>query len=194
METHKRLGCKNSYPSSLDLGCTFMRTVRPLSGIADLRRSFIVYSMIRSPAPLSVYLLLWPWIISQPVSFSDTYHHSSMARTLISSDNLSPLVLIITWFLCIISVLCMGARGATKFIFTRSIKSDDYSSLASLVISTLDPKQGLNLADPNILNQVSQYCSVHCCHSTNLKWAGQTCHRLGCCSNIRLLKGERTIP
>lgn len=70
-----------------------------------------------------------------------------MAPTLITSDNLSPLVLIITWFLCIISVLCMVARGATKIIFTRSIKSDDYSSLSSLVISLLGPRRILYFAN-----------------------------------------------
>ena len=58
-----------------------------------------------------------------------------MAQTLVTSNNLSPLVLILTWLLCIISVLSIMARGAAKLIFTRSIKSDDYSSLLSLVIS-----------------------------------------------------------
>ena len=58
-----------------------------------------------------------------------------MARTLITSDDYSPLVLIVTWFLCIISILSMVARGATKFIFIRSLTTDDYSSLSSLVTS-----------------------------------------------------------
>ena len=58
----------------------------------------------------------------------------SMAQKLVTRDNLSPLVLIVTWLLCIISFLSVMARGAAKLIFTRSIKSDDYSSLLSLVI------------------------------------------------------------
>ena len=63
-----------------------------------------------------------------------------MARTLVTSDDVSPLVLIITWFLCIISVLSIVARGATKLIFGRSVTSDDYSSLSSLVIFVLGPR------------------------------------------------------
>lgn len=57
-----------------------------------------------------------------------------MARTFITTENYSPIVLIITWFLCIVSTLNMVARGAAKAIFIRSIKSDDYLSLSSLVI------------------------------------------------------------
>lgn len=68
-----------------------------------------------------------------------------MAQTLITSDDLSPLVLIITWILCIISVLCMVARVATSIIFARPIKSDGYSSLLSLVISVLSPRGRLYL-------------------------------------------------
>lgn len=93
------------------------------------------------------------------------HHHFSMAQTLITSDDLSPLVLIITWILCIISVLCMVARVATSIIFARPIKSDGYSS-------------------QNIVHQVPQCCSVHCCHRTSLERAGQTCHRLRSYSNL----------
>lgn len=41
----------------------------------------------------------------------------------------------------------MVARGATKIIFTRPIKSDDYASLSSLVISLLRPRRMLYLAN-----------------------------------------------
>lgn len=58
-----------------------------------------------------------------------------MARTPITSDNLSPLILILTWFWCIVSVLCFGARAATKAIFSRSLSIEDYSSCLSLVSS-----------------------------------------------------------
>ena len=56
-----------------------------------------------------------------------------MARTLITSSNLSPLVLIITWFLCVISFLSMLARTVSKIIVMRSLKADDFTSFASLV-------------------------------------------------------------
>ena len=87
--------------------------------------------------------------VSQFHLLISTTYPFPMARTLIASDNLSPLVLIITWFLCIISVLSMVARGATKIISTRSIKSEDYSSLSSLVISWLSPRRVLEFANLN---------------------------------------------
>lgn len=108
-----------------------------------------------------------------------------MARTFITSDDLSPIVLTITWLLCIASVLSMVARGSAKLISTRSSKSDDYSSLSSLVISILSPRSALYFANLSIVHLVSQYCSVRRCHRANLKGAGQTCHRLGCCSDLR---------
>lgn len=58
-----------------------------------------------------------------------------MARTIITSSNLSPLVLIITWFLCIISSLSMLARGISKTIVMRSLKADDYTSVSSLLFN-----------------------------------------------------------
>ena len=63
-----------------------------------------------------------------------------MARTLITSDNLSPLILILTWFWCIVSVLCFGARAATKIIFSRSLSIEDYSSSLSVVSPNLDDR------------------------------------------------------
>ena len=56
-----------------------------------------------------------------------------MAQALVTSNNLSPLVLILTLFLCIISILSVGLRATTKIIFSRSWSVEDYSSLSSLV-------------------------------------------------------------
>ena len=77
-----------------------------------------------------------------------------MARTLVTSDDLSPLVLIVAWLLCIISALSVIARGASKLIFTRSVKSDDYSSLLSLVILPSVPQSFLILLTGNELSSL----------------------------------------
>ena len=107
-------------------------TADPLSDAVKPRYAFHGPVVNKEPCSLKSYSILSSLVrliveLVFPLSLS-------MARTLVTSNNLSPLVLILTWLLCIISVLSVLARGGAKLIFTRSIKSDDYSSLLSLVI------------------------------------------------------------
>ena len=49
-----------------------------------------------------------------------------MAHTIVTENNLSPLILVMTWVLFTTSAICLGARATTKAIFSRSVSLDDY--------------------------------------------------------------------
>ena len=87
----------------------------------------------------------------------------------------------------------MLARGATKLIFIRSLKMDDYSSLSSLVTSFLNSRRDFSFANLNLAHPAPQYCSIYCCHRADIKRAGQTRQRPDFSSTIRLLKGELAV-
>ena len=56
-----------------------------------------------------------------------------MARAQITSDNVTPLIEIITWFCLIISILCFLARGATKSVLVHQFNLDDILLILSIV-------------------------------------------------------------
>ena len=56
-----------------------------------------------------------------------------MGRARITSDNLTPLIQIITWFCLIISVICFLARGATKSVLVHKFNLDDVLIILSIV-------------------------------------------------------------
>ena len=62
-----------------------------------------------------------------------------MAQHFITGSNFSPLILVVTWFTCSISVLSLVGRGATQIILARSIRPDDYTIVLSVVSIEIVP-------------------------------------------------------
>ena len=109
-----------------------------------------------------------------------------MAQTPITSNNLSPLVLIMTRLLCIVSTLSIGARAVTKVIFSRSLSREDYTSFSALVSLTCAPSKTHALLTHSF--QDLEYRSISCWNQTNREWAREAFLNFGHFSNIDLFQ------
>ena len=56
-----------------------------------------------------------------------------MARVVVTKDNATPLIQIITYLCLVVSILAVITRLATKHYLLRRFHSDDYFIIASLV-------------------------------------------------------------
>ena len=56
-----------------------------------------------------------------------------MEQVLVTSENKTPIVEILNWFLLTVGILSVAARTATKLLVTRTINADDYLIFLSLV-------------------------------------------------------------
>lgn len=66
-----------------------------------------------------------------------------MAQIIITDENLTPVIQILTWFLLIASTLAVLARTATKVVVTRGVNAED-----TLVFGSLVSKGGFPPLDP----------------------------------------------